>query len=165
MSILKLFPHIFIALLLLIVQTTLIPFVGVTHIVPDLFVIWIVYLAIVKGQIAGTVAGFLAGLLLDVMSGNDGMMGLSSLAKCVCGFTAGYFYDSERVTAILSGGRFLAAIAIAGLLHHVIYFLIFLQGSSLNRGEAILYYALPSTLYTVTAGLVPMFVFRRKYLS
>ena len=44
------------ALGLLILQTTFIPFLSIGGFLPDLFVIWIVYVAIRRGQLEASVA-------------------------------------------------------------------------------------------------------------
>jgi hypothetical protein len=58
---------------------------------------------------------------------------------------------------------FLVAVGISAVLHNTLYFLIFLQGSSLNVWAMMGHYGLPSTLYTVAFALLPMFGFARRY--
>jgi rod shape-determining protein MreD len=67
-------PYALLSLLFLVLQTTLMPFLGIRHVVPDILVIWIVYLAVREGHIAGSTAGFLLGLAVDVLSGADGLI-------------------------------------------------------------------------------------------
>jgi rod shape-determining protein MreD len=158
-------PYTLLSLLFLVVQTTVIPFLGIRTIVPDILVVWIVYLAVRDGHIAGSTAGFLLGLGVDLLSGSDGMLGLSSLAKSVAGFAAGYFHNENKTQQTLGGTMLLVAVGVAALLHNMIYFLIFLQGSSLDVWAMVFQYGLPATLYTVAFALLPMFAFARKYLT
>ncbi len=157
--------YIFISILLIIVQTTLMKFLSVRDIAPDILIVWIVYLAIREGQISATVAGFLIGVIVDLLAGQDGMLGLSALAKTVAGFVAGYFYNENKTVQTLGGYYLLIAVGIAALLHHTIYFIIFLQGTGLDVTSIMLQYGLAATVYTTAIALLPMFAFARKYLS
>jgi rod shape-determining protein MreD len=152
-----------ISLLLILLQTTLVNAVTLGTAVPDVLVIWIVYLAIQFGQIAATVLGFGIGLCMDLLSGQDGMLGLAALSKSLAGFLAGYFYHENKTEQTLSSGRFVAAVGFAALLHNAIYFLIFLRGSDVGWWQAITWHGVPSTLYTMVLSVVPMSLFRRKY--
>ncbi len=156
---------ILLSLLLFLVHSTLVKFLSIRDITPDILVVWIVYLSIREGQLVGTVAGFLIGLAVDLMSGSDGMLGLSALAKTVAGFAAGYFYNENKTQQTLGGYPFIIAVAVASLLHNIIYFVIFLQGSPLGLQSIILMYGIPATLYTAAVGFLPMFAFARKYRS
>ena len=115
------------SLVCLLVQTTLVPYIAIATIVPDLILIWIVYVAIVRGQIPAMTVGFLLGLLFDVFSGGDNMLGLSALAKTVAGFLAGYSYNENKITQFLSGPQFPVLLIIVSLVHNLLYFIIFLQ--------------------------------------
>ncbi len=94
---------ILLSLVLLVLQTTIIRFLAVQMIVPDLILLWIVYLAVRRGQIAATTAGFLLGLAFDLLSGPDSMLGLAALSKTAAGFVAGYFYSENKITQTLGG--------------------------------------------------------------
>jgi rod shape-determining protein MreD len=161
----RLIPYTLLSLLFLVVHTTVIPFIGIRTIVPDILVVWVVYLAIREGHVTGSTAGFLLGLAADILSGDDGMLGLSALAKCVAGFAGGYFHNANKTQQTLGGTMFLLAVGVAALLHNTIYFLIFLQGSSLDVWSMMFSYGLPATLYTVAFTLLPMFAFARKYIT
>lgn len=149
--------------LLIIAQTTLANLLTIGTAIPDVLVIWLVYLAVVRGQLGATLTGFFTGLLVDLLSGHDGMLGLSSLTKSLAGFLAGYFYNENKIEHNLSSWRFVIATALASALHNAIYFLILLQGTTIEWWRAIAVYGIPSTLYTLALAVIPMFIFRRKY--
>ena len=159
----KLFPYACITVLLVVLHSTLVNFVTIGSAVPDVLIIWIVYIAITSGQLTGTIAGFCIGLFVDLISGHDGVLGLSALTKSVAGFAAGYFYNDNMTEQTLSGWKFVMASGLASLLHNAAYFLIFLQGTDVGWWRAIVLHGLPSSLYTTALATVPMFVFRRKY--
>lgn len=157
--------YVLVSFLFIILHTILTKFLTVGNIVPDIIVVWIVYVAIREGQIAGLAVGFASGLVIDLVSGQDGMLGLAALTKTLAGFVAGYFYNENRTFQILGGYGFIIAIGVASLVHNVVYFLIFLQGTEIGWLSAISFYGVPSTLYTAALGLLPMFVFAHKYGS
>ncbi len=154
--------YILLSILFVLLQTTLARYLAIESIAPDLLLIWVVYLALREGQSAATIAGFFLGLLFDLVSGKDGMLGLAALAKTTAGFVAGYFYNENKVTQILGGYQFILVTAIASIVHNVIYFIIFLQGTEVGWLDAVVLYGLPTTLYTAALALLPMFVFSRR---
>lgn len=158
----KTFIYLLLAVALFAVHFFVVPFLAIVHVVPDVILILVVYLALREGQAFATVAGFLLGLALDITSGEGGMLGLAALCNTIAGFTAGYFYNENRMMQILGGYQLLIAVGIAGLVHNVIYFLIFLQGSGIPVSDAMFLHAVPGALYTVALSLLPMFIFARK---
>lgn len=157
--------YIVLSVILVLLQTTLVRYLAIETIVPDLLLIWIVYVALQEGQATATIAGFLIGLSVDLLSGSDGMLGLSALAKTAAGFCAGYFFNENKTQQILGGYQFLLVVGVASSVHNILYFLIFLQGTDLSWWDAILMFGLPATAYTVAAALLPMFVFQQRYHS
>jgi rod shape-determining protein MreD len=147
----------------ILIQTTIVPFIAIATIGPDLVLIWIVYLAITRGQMQATTAGFFLGVLLDVFSGGDSMLGLSALTKTLAGFLAGYTYNENKITQYLGGPQFPLILLAVSLVHNLLYFVIFLQGSDILWSAAILQFGLPTTVYTAAVALLPMFAFYRHY--
>ncbi|HCV41845.1 MAG TPA: rod shape-determining protein MreD [Bacteroidetes bacterium] len=157
--------YVILSLILVVVDSTLVKFLSLAGIVPDILVVWIVYIAIREGQIAGTTAGFFIGLVMNLMGMTESMLGLAALAKTVAGFTAGYFYNENKTYNTLGGYQFIVIVAVASFVHNVFYFIIFLQGSDLGWTRSVLAYGIPTTAYTAAIALLPMFAFARKYLS
>ncbi|HTY01265.1 MAG TPA: rod shape-determining protein MreD [Bacteroidota bacterium] len=152
----------FISLGLIVLQTTVVRFMAIETIVPDLLLIWIVALALVEGQATAVTAGFCLGLAMDLLSGHDGMLGLAALSKTIAGFVAGFFHDDNRVLPALGGYQFPLFTAIAAVVHNLVYFAIYLQGSDITMSNAVVVYGIPSTGYTVALSLIPMMVFARR---
>lgn len=160
----KFLPDIGLSLLVLLVQTGIIRFLSIDGIVPDLVLLWVVALAIRRGQIPATSAGFLLGLAQDILSG-DGMLGLSALTKTLAGFIAGYFYNENKTLQTMGSYRILLIAGLVSLVHDGLYFLLFLQGSGISWSRSLLAYGLPTTAYTLAIALIPMFAFARKQLA
>jgi rod shape-determining protein MreD len=154
--------YILLSVLFVILQTTLARYLAIESIAPDLLLLWIVYLALREGQIAATTAGFFLGLLVDLISGRDGMLGLAALSKTVAGFVAGYFYNENKIMQMLGGYQFVLVVAIASIVHNVLYFIVLLQGTEVGWLDAVVFYGLPTTAYTAALALLPMFVFSRR---
>lgn len=149
----------------LLLQTMILPYVAVGTIVPDAVLIWIVYLAITRGHIAGSTAGFFLGLIVDVLLGGDSMLGLSAFTKTLAGFLAGYAFSENKTLQTLSTSRFPFIVAIVALVHNQFYFLVSLQGSDIPLESVVLRYGVPATIYTGLLALLPMFVFSRRVHS
>jgi rod shape-determining protein MreD len=154
-----------VTLVVVLLQTTIARYLAIGGLPPDITLLWIVYLSIRRGSIPGTTAGFFSGLAIDLLSGADGMLGLSALCKTLAGFTAGYFHNENKTLQTLGSYRFILIVAFVASLHHLIYFLIFLQGSDISWWGAVISYGIPAAAYTAAAGLIPMFAFARRYLS
>jgi rod shape-determining protein MreD len=156
---------VFKSLVVVIIQTTLVHFLSFEGIFPDLVLIWIVYLAITEGQATAVTSGFALGLIVDMMSGKDGMLGLAALTGTTAGFVAGFFHDENRISSILVGYQFLLVVAVTSFVHSILYFFIFLQGTDTSVLDTLLSYGLPTTLYTTVVALLPMLVFSRRLSS
>ena len=161
----RVFFYILFSVVLVVVDSTLIKFLSIADIVPDILVIWIVYIAVREGQMAGTTAGFFIGLATTMAGTSEGMVGLASLAKTLTGFIAGYFYNENKTDNTLGGYQFIVIVGVSSLVHNIIYFIIFLQGSGMSWIQSVLSYGLPTTAYTAMVALLPMFAFARKYVS
>jgi rod shape-determining protein MreD len=79
---------------LLIIQTTIIPFVSIGGVTPDLILILLVFYSMRNGQIYGTVLGSVYGFLFDMITGS--LLGSTMLSKTLAGFVAGYFSNENK---------------------------------------------------------------------
>ena len=151
---------ILITLLLVTFQTTIVSFTSIANIIPDIMLIWIVYLAVTQGQIPATIYGFAIGLFLDLISGQ--FLGLSALSKTIAGFLAGYFFHENKIEINLANYQFLIIVGIASIAHNLIYFVVFTQGSDVDLLTAVFRFGLFSSLYTTFVATIPMFIHARR---
>lgn len=156
---------ILLTLLIILLQTTLVRFLAVGGLEPDIVLVWIVFYALRRGQISGTIAGFASGLLLDLLSGADGMLGLAALSKTVAGFLTGYYFNENKTLQTLGSYRSVLILAGMAFVHNLIYFTIFLQGTDVGVWGTLALYGIPSAAYTAAIGLLPMFAYARRLLS
>jgi rod shape-determining protein MreD len=140
---------VFVLLVVLVLQATLLYRIEIGGIRPDLLVAFVVYIAWMRGPIAGALVGFTVGILQDLDA--PGPLGLNALAKTIVGFVvakAGFRVHRSNV-----GVRF-AFFFTAMLFHDVIYFAVATYGDlGAFLGEMIRV-ALPSALYTALVVLV-----------
>lgn len=151
---------ILITLIFVTLQTTIVSFTSIANIIPDVMLIWIVYIAITQGQIPATVYGFAIGLLLDLISGQ--FLGLSALSKTIAGFLAGYFFHENKIDLNLANYQFLIFVGISSIVHNLVYFIIFTQGSDVGLFTAVFRFGLLSALYTTFVATIPMFINARR---
>lgn len=79
----------------LVVQLAIVPLISVDYFAPDFIIILLVYFTLLNGQMYGTIVGAVFGLLFDLVSGN--LLGLAMFSKTIAGFTAGYFYNENKI--------------------------------------------------------------------
>jgi len=79
---------------ILIIQTTVIPFISINGITPDLIIIMLVFYSMRNGQVYGTVLGFFYGFLFDLITGS--LLGSTMLSKTIAGFVAGYYSNENK---------------------------------------------------------------------
>ena len=151
----------FIVIGLVLLQTTFIPFISLSGYLPDLFILYLVYIALRRGQIEATISGFIIGLLQDIIAIK--FFGLAALSKTVAGFVAGYFFNENTTEQTLGSYRYLLLIGMCSIVHNFVYFAIFFQGSENTILFSTLESTLGMTLYTCIIGILPMFFFSRKF--
>jgi rod shape-determining protein MreD len=150
-----------VALGLLLLQTTFLPFLSVGSYLPDIFLIWIVYIAVSRGQMEATITGFVAGLMQDAVTIQ--FFGLMALTKTIAGFIAGYFYNDNITAQTLGSYRFVLIVLLASFVHNIFFYGIFLQGIQDSVFLTMIEFSIASSLYTGILALLPMFTFVRKY--
>lgn len=155
-----------IILLLLVVvflQSTIVPFFAIGMIQPDITLIFIASIAIYSGQIPATIIGFAIGITLDLLLGE--FFGLSAFTKTLTGFLVGYIYNENRSEIIFSSYQYIVIVGVTALVHNIIYFAIYTQGTSTTFLNAMIDAGFFSALYTLTITFFPMIYFQRKKSS
>lgn len=133
-----------------VLQTTVLKYISLADVAPNLLLIIVVSYSYVKGANAGMAAGLICGLLPDMIYGE--LIGVNSLICLIIGYLAGFahkIYEPEDVTfpVLITA----AADFIYGLLYYIFNFLF---RSRLNFA----YYArriiLPEIIYTVVLSVL-----------
>jgi rod shape-determining protein MreD len=148
-------------LVLLLLQTTFVPFLSIGGFLPDVLLIWLVYIAVTRGQLEAIITGFAIGLLQDAVTVQ--FFGLSALTKTLAGFAAGYFYNDNLTEQTLGSYRFLLIVLFSSFVHNLVYYGIFLQGIQDALVTTMVEFSVATSLYTALMAVFPMFTFARKY--
>jgi rod shape-determining protein MreD len=149
-----------VALLLSVATVVLVPFIAIEGIVPDVMLIWAIWVALNEGQMIGMIAGFGAGLLFDVVSAD--VIGSNALAKVIAVFIAGYFYLETREREMIGSLRFPLVVALCATVHNLIYYFFYLRPTEIDFIQFFLRYGLLTALYTTVLSLIPMLIISRQ---
>ncbi len=144
---------VFLILLSIILQSTVIPFFSLAGIYPDLVIATIMVLALWYGRLAGIWAGFLTGLLLDVWA-PTGELGVHALALVfVSTFIS--FFESGRIN---SGPILQFFLFVLGSTIHDIVIFVVNTGSVETVVPFLLTEAVPRALFTAIFGMALIFM-------
>lgn len=133
-----------------ILQTAVFDLFKLADIVPNIMLVLVASIAIMRGQKAGMLTGFFAGLLIDIFYGT--YVGLFAFVYMIFGFVDGYF---QRI--YYSDDNFLPLLLIG--VNDLVYGLIMFVGyGMLNNHLQFFYYMksriLPEFVYTVAVAIV-----------
>lgn len=148
------------AILLSLIQFSLLNFVVVQGITPDLLLILCVWIAIREGRFTGTIAGFLIGLILDIISFD--LIGINAFTKTIAGFIAGSFFEEGKEQLILHGLKFLLIVFISSFVHNLIYFFFYIKLSDITFLSFFLKYGVAFSFYTTVFSVIPMLIKRKE---
>lgn len=135
--------HLFLLILTIILQVQVAPLFSVKSATPDFLLILVLAITFQKGRLWGIGAAFSAGLIFDVFG--TGIIGLSSLAKSVSTYIAGFFASErlERGFGAVSG--LLMGVL---LLHDSLYYLVLDIGTQMSFWSVFVKHVIPSSIYT-----------------
>ncbi|MCB0702208.1 MAG: rod shape-determining protein MreD [Candidatus Kapaibacterium sp.] len=149
-----------VAILLSLIQFSLLNFVEVQGITPDLLLILCVWIAIREGRFTGIIAGFLIGITLDIVSFD--LVGINAFTKTIAGFVAGSFYQEGKEQLILHGLKFLLIVFISSFIHNLIYFFFYIKLSDITFVSFFLKYGIAFSFYTTVFAVIPMLIKRKE---
>jgi len=142
----KYFKYFFITIIITIFHFSFVSFISTNGIVPDIFLIFVVWLAIKEDRLVGIIAGFVLGIYIDFISGDT--MGINALTKTIVGFIAGGFHKKDSIKQIIDEYKFIFVVLLCSVAHNLIYFLFFIN---IEKQSFILFYlkfGLASAFYT-----------------
>jgi rod shape-determining protein MreD len=145
-----------------LIQLTVIPFIAIQGVVPNLLLIAVVYFSISYGQTFGTITGASYGLMFDLISGN--LVGGNMLSKTVAGFIAGYFSGETRREKYLYTYSFTLVVLISALVDAMIFSFFSVIDFNTNFLMALFNHALLPSIYTsVVSILVVVIPYKRAF--
>lgn len=151
-----------IALIISILQVSVLEFISVSSITPDLLTILIVWIALVEGRLWILFAAFSYGIIFDFLS-ND-LIGMNALTKTIVAFVAGFFYKEGKSNKLLATLKFPLIVLICSIFHNLVYFMFYINPSDASYIQMTIINGLAGSLYTTVISLFPMFmsVFRNR---
>ncbi len=150
-----------VVLVLLLVQTTFIPYLSILGYAPDILLPWLVYVALRRGQLEATLYGFGVGFLQDMTATQ--FLGLAALSKTISCFVIGYFFNENTAIQTLGSYRYVLIVMLCSFIHDAIYYAIFFLGVEGSLVIHTLQFSIASSIYTGVVTLLPMFAFSQKY--
>lgn len=136
--------YFFIFVAAIILQLTVIPLFSVQEVAPNLILIAVISVTLLRGKVVGIMCGFFAGVCFDFFG--TGFIGISSLTNTLAAFIAGFWAGEQfdrRITIIL--GPLFASIFV----HDFFYYNILRIGASVGFGKTLLSHIFPNTIYTL----------------
>jgi rod shape-determining protein MreD len=149
-----------VGLVIIFVQVLISRFLSIAGVSPDFLLIFLMYVTLREGQLAGTTSGFVLGLLLDITS--SGILGAHALSKTVACFLAGFFYDRERIEQNIRNWPFLMLTLLGAVVNNALYYFLLTRGSEMSFGEFAFRYGAVGALYTVFIAIFPLLYWSRK---
>ncbi len=140
-------------------QIAVVPFVAIGNIYPDLLLIFLVYFSLRKGQLPGTVAGFIIGFFFDLFSGS--ILGASMFSKTLAGFTAGYFFNENKIQYNLNSYLFILIVWFCSSLDSMFYQILISKNININFASLFLKQSILPATYTAAISLIWM-IFKPK---
>ena len=122
--------------------------------------IYLVYITIREGQLAGETSGFVLGLLLDVLS--SGILGAHMLSKTIACFLVGFFYDPEKIEQNIRNWPFLLLTLLAAVINNFIFYFLYTRASEITFGDFAFRYGAVAALYTVVVAILPLLYWSRR---
>lgn len=139
-------------LLCFVLQTTVIPLIGIAGITPDLLMVAFFFLALKNGQMAAVGAGFFLGLAQDLFSAPS-ILGQNALSKTLAGFFAGFFnVRMMKVDFVFQ----IVLLFVTFLLNDAVYFIV--QVAKTDGGGIVhnlVATSVPRALYSMLFALLP----------
>jgi rod shape-determining protein MreD len=146
----------------IIIQLTIVPFISIEEVVPDLLLIALVYFSIAHGQLFGTSLGACYGLVFDLITGS--LIGSNMLAKTVAGFAAGYFSSETRRDKYLYTYAFSLVVFLCSIINSVIFSFFSVIDFNTNFVTVLFNHSMLPSIYTALFSILVVIVpHRRSY--
>jgi len=141
----KYLKYFLILLLITVLHTVFLAFIEIANIIPDLFVILVIWISLKEGRFVGLIAGFLTGLFVDAISID--VLGTNALAKVIAAFIASCFYN-ENNNNTTQNIKFIWIVLLSVFVHNIIYTFFYIKLTEQNFLTFYLKNGIFTTVYT-----------------
>lgn len=136
-------------LLFLLLQSTLLQYIRIYNVIPNLLVVFIILVALIRGNVEGGVVGFFAGLALDMLFGS--LLGFYALLGMYLGIAVGSVNRRLYRENILVVVFFTFAATV--IYETVVYFLNTFMSGNINLIFPLTGIILPEAVYNSAAAI------------
>lgn len=144
---------------LAVIQLTAVPLISINQVGPDLILVLLVYFTLSNGQVYGTVLGFVFGFLFDLISG--GLLGSAMFSKTLAGFSAGYFYNENKIEFNTGTLIFIAIVFVCAAIDSFAYSVLSYSGTGISVIYLIFEMSILPGTYTAILTF-PFLIFKTK---
>lgn len=120
---------------------------------PDVVLLYVAYVALRRGRVAGAVAGFATGLAMDLLV-NASTLGLHTVLKTLMGFVIGLFRSDQGEHLRLSPTQAFVGALVIAIVHNGLMTIILALEQSTRTPFLVFGLWLGSALYTAVVALV-----------
>lgn len=156
----KLILYPIITLLIGLLQISFVSFIEIDGVSPNLFIVFVVWIAITEGQFTALFAAFFIGLTYDILKMD--VIGTNALSLIFTAFVAGFFYKEGKSDLIIQKYTFLIIVFISALVHNLVYYILYLKISEINFIHFFIKYGIASSFYSTVFAVFPMLLTFRK---
>ena len=152
-----LYVFLFLGIVILLLQTLVVPLIEIRLWRPDLILALIILLGNRFGSLKGSSAGFFLGIIQDSLTGMP--VGITALPKALVGYGAGKMH-TYKIAGSMAYLWFILLI----FLHELLLYAFFQFKTNLSYGVLVYTRAFPNTIYTLIMLLFVQ-LFTYKYLN
>ena len=150
-------------ILLGLLQISFIPLMVISDSLPNLVLLYSIWIVLREGRIIGYVAAFILGMIYDVLTLQ--VVGVSSLSFLFAVLFAGIFYKKDKEFLILSSYRFILIVFVAALISNLIQNVFYLKLSDIDFWTTFIFKWLGNTVYTAVISTIPFFISFRNQIT
>lgn len=153
--------YILLALILLIVQSVLAPYLAIFSVTPEFLMILGVWIVLSEGQLTGILYGFAIGLLYDLLTFQP--LGTDALARMTALFLVGFFADETKTQKNLYSFSFFLFLFFGATIHALLLQILSQLTLQPEIFQWLLTHALSRALYTAFFAIFPWLLITRRF--
>ena len=160
----KLIIYPIVTIILGLFQISVVNFLEIGGISPNLMIILVVWIAINEGQFVALFSAFLIGIFYDFLKMD--VVGTNAISLLLAAFLSGFFYKEGKSELVVRSFKFLLIVFLSAISHNIMYFLLYLRVSEISFWNFFLRYGIASSFYTTVFSFFPILIsFKRRSIN
>lgn len=144
------------AIILGIMQITIVPLLEAWEGIPNLLLVFSVWIVITEGKLIGFISAFLLGIIYDIFTLQ--VIGVSSFAFLISALIASFFYKPDKLMIIFSRYNFVFIVFLCAFAANLIQNIFYVRLSQIDFWVSFVYKWLISTVYTSFVAIIPYYL-------